>query len=242
MGTIARATLTSLSTEILRVSKPKALLWLVAAGALTAMLVLLTMAINDGSVPSKDQTVLDWVVGRDLPMLDASMTFIGILTSNFPAMGLGIVTVIFLWLKGLNRAALGVGIVGGIISLVAFLGDYTLGEIVGRSRPVAEKTELSYPSGHVFGSTVFFGFWAFLAIHYKVKRQVRIPLLIVLSALILAVGFDRMFERAHWPSDVAAGYLLGGLWLMLLIPFFLYFERLSWISFPNSLRNQYSRL
>ena len=48
--------------------------------------------------------------------------------------------------------------------------------------------------------------------------------------MILAVGFARMYEQAHWPSDVAGGYLLGSLWLLLLIPFFLRVQRMSWPS------------
>ena len=60
-----------------------------------------------------------------------------------------------------------------------------------------------------------------------------VPILALLFFLILAVGFDRMFEEVHWPSDVAAGYLLGGIWLLLLIPFFVYFQRLSWLSSPD---------
>ena len=39
-----------------------------------------------------------------------------------------------------------------------------------------------------------------------------------------------MFEEAHWPSDVAAGYMLGGLWLLVLILFFVYFQNVSWRS------------
>lgn len=55
-------------------------------------------------------------------------------------------------------------------------------------------------------------------------------MLVVLTALILAVGYSRMYENAHWPSDVAAGYLLGGLWLLVLIPFFIYSQRVSWLT------------
>ena len=124
---------------------PRLLLWLAAAGGLTAALVLLTLAVNDSPVPSQDRTVLDWVVGRDVPGLAGFMKGISGLTSNFPALGLGIAGIVFLWLLGLSRAALAFAIVGGIVGVVAFAGNQTLGEIVGRSRPLVEDSSSSYP-------------------------------------------------------------------------------------------------
>jgi hypothetical protein len=82
----------------------------------------------------------------------------------------------------------------------------------------------------VFGATVFYGFWGYLGVYYGLKKKILIPLLGLVVVLVLAVGFSRMFEEAHWPSDVAAGYLLGGLWLLLLVPSFLYFQRVSWLT------------
>ena len=46
----------------------------------------------------------------------------------------------------------------------------------------------------------------------------------------MTVGLARIFLQAHWPSDVAAGYLLGGIWLLLLVPFLLRVQKLSWVA------------
>lgn len=59
---------------------------------------------------------------------------------------------------------------------------------------------------------------------------------------ILAMSFARMFKEVHWPGDVAAGYLLGGIWLLLLIPFFIYFQRMSWLSSPDDTANLLGRV
>ena len=151
-------------------------------------------------------------------------------TSAPPAAGIGIAVVVLLWLVGATRMAMGFAVVGAAVLIVVLLGDRTLGGIVEHVAPSGEDTAKSYPSGHVFGATVFYGFWGFLGIHYGLKSKLLIPLLVVLAALILAVGFSRIFENAHWPSDVAAGYLPGGLWLLILIPFFVYFQKVSWLS------------
>ena len=213
------------------VTRPKVALWLIAMAGLLTPLILLTLAVDDGAIPSQDRTVLDWVARRDFPLLGGFMKGISGLTSNFPAMGAGMVGVALLWLLGLNRAALGFTIVGGVVGTGAILGDYTLGEIVGRSRPLLQDADKSFPSGHVFGTTVFFGF---LAIYYRLNRKLLVPILVLLFLVMLAVGFARMFEEVHWPSDVAAGYLLGGVWLLLLIPSFVRFQRLSWLSSPDN--------
>ena len=187
------------------------------------------MSIEGGPVPSQDQRVLDWVVDRDNALVSGWSQGITFLTDNRTSAALGVLGIAFLWLIGSSRAAVGFGVVGAAIVVVAILGDYTLGEFVGRSNPLGER-QVSFPSGHVFGATVFYGFWGFLAIYYGLKKVILIPLLSLIVVLVLAVGFSRMFEEAHWPSDVAAGYLLGGLWLLLLIPSFLYVQRVSWFT------------
>ena len=207
--------------------------WFIGVAALVTLLVLLTLAVEGVPASSQDHTVLDWVKGRDVPLISGISSVISAMTNNYPAMGLGILAIGFLWLIGMTRAAIGFALVGGVVGVIAFLGDLTLGEIVDRSRPLSATSGTSYPSGHVYGSTVFFGFWGFLGFYYGLKRKILIPLLGVLLLLILAVGFSRMFENAHWPSDVAAAYLLGGIWLLVLIPMFVYLQKASWLPAGN---------
>ncbi len=73
----------------------------------------------------------------------------------------------------------------------------------------------SFPSGHVVLFEVFYGFVAYLAF-MGLEGTLRWAVVVISSVLILLVGPSRVFLGAHWTSDVAAGYLIGGLWLALL--------------------------
>ncbi len=213
-----------------RVTSAWILLWVAAAAGLAIPLILLTMALEDNQIPSQDQTVLDWVSSRDFPLLDGISRVISAVADGPATAGIGIASVGLLWLLGATRAAQGFAVVGAVVLTVSLLGDRTLGEIVGHTAPSGDSSELSFPSGHVFGTVVFYGFWGFLGFYYGLKPKFLIAVLAPIVLIILAVGFSRMFELAHWPSDVAAGYLLGGLWLLVLIPFFIYFQKVSWLS------------
>ena len=205
-----------------------AFLWLGAVGALTIILVLLSMAIRSNPTPSQDIAVMDWVLGWDLPGLGGFFRIVSLLTGAQAGVVYGMGTVaLFLAVRKL-RAALAVAFVGAAIGVVAVLGDYTLGEFVGRVRPQEGNPAPSFPSGHVFGSTVFFGFSILMAVHYRLRRVIRVPLIILLTGLIVAVAPDRIYEQAHWPSDVAAGYFLGALWLLVLVPLFLRFQKIAY--------------
>lgn len=211
---------------------PWGIIWLAAAGVLTALLILLSIAVNEGRTASQDQDVLEWVVGWDAPGLAGLADVINFLASNWSGTAIVAAGIAVIWLLTVGRVAFGLAIVGMVLVVVAFWGDRILAEIVGQSGPLAEGSQ-SFPSGRLFGSTVFFGFLGFLAVYYRLNRVLLIPLLGILLALIVAAGFARIFKEAAWPSDVAAGYLLGGVWLLLLIPLFISFQRFSWLSSPK---------
>jgi membrane-associated phospholipid phosphatase len=74
----------------------------------------------------------------------------------------------------------------------------------------------SFPSGHSAAVGSFFGAFSMLA--------PRLRIVFVLGAL--AIGISRVVVGAHYPSDVAAG-LLVGLWTALMTAFF--FSRQNWL-------------
>ena len=43
-------------------------------------------------------------------------------------------------------------------------------------------------------------------------RWVRIYLVSVAIALTVVIGFSRVYLGVHWPTDVVAGWTVGGIW------------------------------
>ena len=164
---------------------------------------------------------MDWVTGWDLPGLDRASYFVSLLTGAGAGAVYGVIGIAGLLVLRKFKTAVYFSLVGGVVAIVAVLGDQTLGEWVGPTRPTGDNPVPAFPSGHVFGSSVFFGFAGFLAVYYGLRKRYLVPLLALFSSLILAVGPARIYEQAHYPSDVAAGYLLSAFWLLLLIPGFL---------------------
>jgi membrane-associated phospholipid phosphatase len=76
--------------------------------------------------------------------------------------------------------------------------------------------QYSFPSGHVLFFVVFFGFIAYLVWLHQ-TGDVRIPAIAVCGALILLIGASRVYLGAHWASDVLGSYIIGALWLFLII-------------------------
>jgi undecaprenyl-diphosphatase len=71
----------------------------------------------------------------------------------------------------------------------------------------------SFPSGHVLTYVAVYGWMAVVADLLIRPRWVRRLVVASLASLIAAVGRSRVYLGHHWPSDVAASYLLGASYL-----------------------------
>ena len=91
------------------------------------------------------------------------------------------------------------------LMLAAPLCEWTLKQVFMRPRP--EHPSFSFPSGHSTAAAAFFGAVIYLCGSLPPRRR---DLVRALAALmIVLVGLARVILRAHWPSDVVAGFALG---------------------------------
>jgi membrane-associated phospholipid phosphatase len=79
----------------------------------------------------------------------------------------------------------------------------------------------SFPSGHVSHVTAFYGFLLFLTLQELRVHPRRAPGIRIVQAVcvyfLVFIGLSRLLEGEHWPSDVLASYLLGGMALVVVI-------------------------
>lgn len=94
---------------------------------------------------------------------------------------------------------------------MAFLGsaicEQAIKFLVGRPRP--SGFSLGFPSGHTTAATVFSVILIYVLRHTRLRPATRVTLQCVAIATALLVGWARIVLRAHWPTDVLGGLLLG---------------------------------
>lgn len=73
----------------------------------------------------------------------------------------------------------------------------------------------SFPSGHATSSMAVYGFIAYIVAKGLVTTRQRFEIIYWTAVLISLIGFSRMLLGLHYASDVAAGFLVGGFWLLL---------------------------
>lgn len=110
--------------------------------------------------------------------------------------------------RGERRAALAWLLVGISTGLL----QWQLKEIFGRPRPrlwpwLMEPQGAAWPSGHALSTATFFPLLAWQAAQRWPARAVAAWGAAV--ALVLYVGFGRLYLGVHWPTDVLGGWMMG---------------------------------
>lgn len=107
----------------------------------------------------------------------------------------------------------------GAIGISSLILMFSLKALFNRPRPdtplLYEVPGLSFPSGHAFMSFTFFGLLIYLVFKAINNRAISYCLTIILSFTIIMIGLSRIYLRVHYATDVAAGFSLGMIWLVI---------------------------
>jgi membrane-associated phospholipid phosphatase len=103
-----------------------------------------------------------------------------------------------------------------ISSLVLML---LLKQLFQRKRPLAPLLKaakgLSFPSGHAIMAVTFYGLLIYILQHSITIDWLKWLVIVLVTVLIILIGFSRIYLRVHYASDVAAGFIIGLLWLLI---------------------------
>jgi undecaprenyl-diphosphatase len=187
----------------------------VAAVALWAAFILLTMLVLTNVQLFGDLNLAPWIQARSWWPLSATFAFIS-------------------WLTGVGQVALSVVLVGLVASVnrrltpfaLAAVSGNALGWLINVALQVPRPTEgainvlehpgaYAYPSGHAALVVTV----VVVTILCVLPRFFRPGMLVVAAVIgllaILTVGIERVYVGVHYPSDVIGGFLFSSAWLCL---------------------------
>lgn len=75
----------------------------------------------------------------------------------------------------------------------------------------------SFPSGHSVTSVVFYGLMVYLVNRHCKNEKLRKVLTVICTFLAIVIGPSRIYVGVHWPTDVLAGWCIGGMVLLISI-------------------------
>lgn len=191
-----------------------------ALGLTAATSVLLGAAVAMGWCDGVDRAVMEMLPGGLADAPRGRVTRVDTMVRDVSALGSDTVRAIFL-----IACVGGLAVTGNIRAAIAFAATtlaarlfvLLLKRLVARARPPAHGHAVptyttSFPSGHTLMATVMLLAAAALLTDGE-SATAQVCAYAFAAALSLAIGLARMYLRAHWASDVLAGWLAAGAWV-----------------------------
>ena len=184
-----------------------------AAGLLGLAFAWVAHRVRAGSTQAFEEGVLRWVGAHRIPWLEAAMLELTFLGTGTVVLMIAGVAGLFLALTRQRMAA--------ALLLWSTIGAILLNNILKSafSRPRPELftwgthvRTTSFPSGHAMSAAAIYGTIAFLAARLARQRRTRIAIHAGAAIVVCLVAASRVYLGVHYPTDVAAGLLVGLAW------------------------------
>lgn len=191
----------------------------IAGTALSAALVWAFVALADeipegGTLRLVDTALGAWLEAHGTEAGERALVFV----SWLGATGLAVVVALALlvlirrhdWLAAKALA---------FTSATGLLLGHALKLLFHRGRPETavefiRRPSWSFPSGHSLNSMVCYGFLGMLALEHVRGRRPRVAVMTGVIALIVAIGFSRLYLGVHFVTDVIGGWVAGAAWML----------------------------
>jgi undecaprenyl-diphosphatase len=195
-----------------------AAVWLTVGLGISVFVMWAFAELADGVVEGEsrrfDRAVLLWIDAHSPEWLDGPMLLATTLGYYWVVVPLLAVSVLVFYLRGWRLSA--------VLLLVSTVGSFMLTTVLKavfeRSRPELidsgyTATFYSFPSGHATVAAGFYGALT-LILAYRLRGYARWIVVALGVALVLLIGFSRLYLGVHYPTDVLAGFLAAPLWLV----------------------------
>jgi undecaprenyl-diphosphatase len=195
-----------------------AAVWLTVGLGVSVFVVWAFAELADGVVEGEsrrfDRAVLLWINSHSPEWLDGPMLLATTLGYYWVVVPLLAVSVLVFYLGGWRLSA--------VLLFVSTVGSFMLTTVLKavfeRSRPDLidsgyTATFYSFPSGHATVAAGFYGALT-LVVAYRLRGPARWGVVAFGVALVLLIGFSRLYLGVHYPTDVLAGFLAAPLWLV----------------------------
>jgi undecaprenyl-diphosphatase len=169
--------------------------------------------VRQGSTQHFDDAAMHWIGQHQIPALQNVMLEVTALGTGTVVGMIVLISGLFLWLNQHKHSA--------ILLIVATLGGLVLDQLlkIGFARPRPHIFEWgthaassSFPSGHAMSSIIVYGTVAYLAARLQQNVASRVLTLTLAVVIILLICASRLYLGVHYPSDVAAGLVIGLAW------------------------------
>jgi undecaprenyl-diphosphatase len=169
--------------------------------------------VRRGSTQGFDDSVMRWMAAHQTPFFQQAMLEVTALGTGTVVTMVVITASMFLWLNKHKHSAL--------LLIVATFGGVILNNLLklgfDRPRPQIFKwgtfaMSSSFPSGHAMSSIIVYGTVAYLAARLQQRAASRWLTLTFATVIILLICASRVYLGVHYPSDIAAGIVIGLAW------------------------------
>lgn len=160
-----------------------------------------------------DEPIHQFTTGLRVPLLDRFFLGATLLGGTSALLPLAATGAALTW----NRCR-AVAITLLVATAGRFVVELGLKLLIGRKRPdfspLADYGGFAFPSGHVLGAVMFWGFLPVVVSVFTERTLLRRAANVAAMAVILTVAASRMYLGVHWFSDIMAGLAIGAVLLV----------------------------
>lgn len=169
--------------------------------------------VQSGRTQKFDDAVMQWIAAHQYPVVEQTMLEVTALGTGVVVAMVVFVAAMFLWLNKHKHSAL--------LLMIATFGGILLNSLLklgfDRPRPQIFKwgtyaASSSFPSGHAMSSIIVYGTVAYLAARLQRRAASRALTLSFAALIIILICVSRLYLGVHYPSDIAAGLVIGLAW------------------------------